>query len=174
MLMLSEYEETQSYLRPVPTLLIVADMLCRAYIFFVMALATLSLRKKHHTLLMSCYSNPNPNLIECDENYSGIKTLTFSLHAVRVTPNTALLGSHLTLTLRHVLMSCGVRTKCWPRKKNKNRTTLESQSAQSKEFPVCCRRWFWCPDSANVPEFIYLMSLSIIIHSCWNSTCEPL
>ena len=45
------------------------------------------------TLLISYYSNPNSNLIERAKN-SGIKTLTFIPHALRVVSCTTLLGLH--------------------------------------------------------------------------------
>ena len=35
-------------------------------------------------LPISYYPDPNPNLIECTKNYSGIKTLTVVPHALRV------------------------------------------------------------------------------------------
>ena len=39
------------------------------------------------TLLISYHSNPNPNLIECDKHYSGIKTLIDVPHVLIVMSN---------------------------------------------------------------------------------------
>ena len=55
-----------------------------------------------HALLMSCCPNPNPNVIECAKNNSGIKILKHFPRALRPVLKTTLLGFWLKLIPSHM------------------------------------------------------------------------
>ena len=62
---------------------------------------------------MSCYSNPNTNLVECDKNNGGIKILIVSPHELRVVLHANIIGVQFTQNLRFKLFSCGDQTIRW-------------------------------------------------------------
>ena len=60
--------------------------------------------------------NPDPNITQCAKNNSGIKTLTYAPHILRVVSNATLIGFHMTQTLRCVqkIIFTRLETKTYP------------------------------------------------------------